>query len=39
MSPYAVYARLKADWLASHPNATPEQIEAAFKAIAERLGL
>jgi hypothetical protein len=29
----------KATWLHLHPEATPDQIEAALKAIAKRLGL
>ena len=36
---HAAYAAEKAAWLRAHPDATPEQIEAAIKAIAERLGL
>lgn len=33
------YESEKATWLHLHPEATPEQIEAALKAIAERLGV
>jgi hypothetical protein len=33
------YESEKSAWLHLHPDATPEQIEAALKAIAKRLGL
>lgn len=33
------YSREKAAWIARNPNATPEQIEAECKRIAERLGV
>jgi hypothetical protein len=33
------YEAAKAAWVASHPNATPTQYEAAMRAIAKRLGL
>mgnify|MGYP000899726224 FL=1 len=33
------YEFLKARWLAWHPNATPEQIEEAMRAIARKVGL
>ncbi len=36
---YSACSREKAAWLARNPNATPQQIEAAFRAIAERLGV
>lgn len=39
MNPYQQYAEAKAQWIASHPGATPEQVEAAAREIAERLGL
>lgn len=35
----ALYSQSKADWMAQHPNATPEQIERACQDIAKRLGL
>lgn len=38
-TPYQQYAADKADWLRANPSASPEQIEQAAKAIAERLGL
>jgi len=33
------YRRLKQEWLESHPDATPEQIEEESKRIADLLGL
>jgi hypothetical protein len=39
MNPHATYSKQKADWMRANPCATPEQIEAASRAIAERLGL
>jgi hypothetical protein len=36
---YTAYEQAKRAWLAAHPGATPEQIEAAFKAIAKEYGL
>lgn len=39
MSAAARYEMEKRSWLWLHPNATPEQIEAACKAIARRCGL
>lgn len=39
MSSYAAYDYEKQAWLRDHPDATPAQIERAFKAIARRLGL
>jgi len=39
MNPHQLYSAEKAAWLRAHPGATPDQIERAFQAIAERLGL
>lgn len=39
MSIYKRYEAAKAQWLRNNPNATPEQIEAAFKRIARELGV
>jgi hypothetical protein len=39
MSKQQSYVSEKAAWLHLHPDATPDQIEAALKAIAKRLGL
>jgi len=36
---YTLYEQEKRAWLALHPEATPEQFEAACRAIAERLGV
>lgn len=36
---HELYKRLKQEWLQSHPNATPEQIEEESKRIADLLGL
>lgn len=36
---YAAYEHAKAQWLRQHPDATPAQIEEAFRQIAKRLGL
>ena len=36
---HAEYSYQKAKWLASHPDATPAQIEAAMKSIARKLGI
>ena len=33
------YRQAKQEWLESHPNATPEQIEEESKRIADMLGL
>jgi len=34
-----LYAEQKAAWLAANPGASSEEVEAASRAIAERLGL
>ncbi len=39
MSTYATYEAQKAAWLRAHPEATAEQIEAAFAEIARELGI
>ena len=39
MNAHLIYEELKADWLAANPDATAEEIEQAFRALAERLGL
>lgn len=39
MDEYALYTKAKSEWLRANPGAAPEQIEAAFKAIAELLGI
>jgi len=36
---YSSYEREKAAWLRANPQATPQQIERAFQAIAKRLGV
>lgn len=38
-NPYSAYKAAKDAWLLANPGATPEQIEAACRAIAERVGL
>jgi hypothetical protein len=39
MDKYQRYESEKAAWLHLHPDAAPDQIEAALKAIAKRLGV
>lgn len=39
MASYALYKYETQRWIRHHPDATPEQIEDAFKRIAKRLGL
>jgi hypothetical protein len=39
MNEFQRYEQAKRAWVHQHPNATPEQLEQAFKAIAERLGV
>ena len=39
MTRIQAYEFLKARWLARNPNATPEQIQEAMKAIARKVGL
>lgn len=39
MTVYQRYESDKAAWLRAHPDATPDQIERAMRAIAERLGI
>lgn len=39
MTPAIRYERLKAAWIAAHPDATPAQYEAAMRAIARKAGL
>ena len=36
---YAVYESAKAAWLAAHPDATPEEYEAAMRRIAAECGV
>jgi len=36
---WAAYSRLSGEWLSNHPAATPDEIEAARRHLAERLGL
>ena len=36
---YACYERLKAEWRAEHPDATPEEYERAMRRIAEQCGV
>lgn len=36
---WQAYEAAKRAWIAAHPDATPEQYDAAMKAIAERLGI
>jgi hypothetical protein len=36
---HRAYSAQKAAWIARNPNATPEQIEAECRRIAERLGV
>jgi hypothetical protein len=38
-NPYSAYKAAKDAWLLANPGATEKQIEAAFQAIAKRLGL
>jgi hypothetical protein len=35
----AEYERMKLEWLAAHPNATPSEYTQAMRAIAKRLGI
>lgn len=39
MNPYSAYEAAKQAWLRANSAATSEQIEAAFQAIAKRLGV
>jgi len=39
MDKYKRYESEKSAWLHLHPNATPEAVERAFRAIADRLGV
>lgn len=39
MDKYQLYESEKAVWLHLHPDASPDQIEAALKAIAKRFGV
>lgn len=39
MDKYQRYESEKSTWLYLHPDATPDQVEVALKAIAKRLGL
>lgn len=36
---WAAYEAAKRAWIAAHPGATPEQYDAAMRAIADRLGI
>ena len=36
---WQAYEAAKREWIAAHPDATPEQYDAAMRAIAERLGV
>lgn len=36
---WQAYEAAKREWIAEHPGATPEQYDAAMRAIAERLGV
>ena len=36
---WQAYEAAKRAWIAAHPGATPEQYDAAMRAIAERLGI
>jgi hypothetical protein len=39
MNDYQRYEQYKRAWADQHPSATPEQLEQAFRAIADRLGV
>ena len=39
VSPYARYEALKAVWFANHPEATPREVEAAMRRIADEAGI
>jgi hypothetical protein len=39
VSTFQRYESEKRAWLNAHPDATPDQIEAAFRAIARKLGV
>jgi DNA-binding MurR/RpiR family transcriptional regulator len=39
MPDFALYEKLKAEWIAAHPNSTPEEYHAAMAAIAQRCGI
>lgn len=39
MNLHQLYEQQKRAWVNAHPYATPEQLEQALKAIAERLGV
>ena len=36
---WAAYEAAKRAWVAAHPDATPEQYEAAMRALAEEMGV
>lgn len=36
---WQTYEAAKRAWIAAHPNATPEQYDAAMRAIAKRVGV
>jgi hypothetical protein len=39
MPDFALYEKLKAEWVKAHPNATPDEYQAAMVAIAQRCGV
>jgi hypothetical protein len=39
MNTFQRYEQEKRAWVYTHPDASPEQLERAFKAIAKRLGI
>ena len=36
---FALYEKLKKEWIEAHPNATPLEYHAAMSAIAQRCGI
>lgn len=36
---YQQYEQLKQEWIAKHPNSTPEQYQKAMQAIARKCGI
>lgn len=39
MPDFALYEKLKKEWIDAHPNSTPEQYHVAIAAIAQKCGI
>lgn len=39
MTPYQLYEAAKVVWIATHPDATPEEYQAAMRELARKAGL